>query len=687
MEDKLSTIHKIDNEHIEYKDSQEKLEQLEYTESGVFSKSEKTLETKTVESELEFRTLFDHSYDAIFLIRDFVIIDSNKKTLNLFGYTKEEIVGKSPMYLSPTIQPDGSDSYKKGMQKMNDTLKGIPQFFEWTHTKKSGTNFDAEISLNRIVIDKETYVQAIVRDITEQKKTKDMLLLTQFTIDHASESIFWIRSDGGIMYTNEASIELLGYSHEEYKSMAIYDIDHDFNIEKSAEIWRRAKKDGHFRFESRYCKKNGELLPVEVTANYVKYQDKHIVACFVRDITKQKLAETEKRRMEEERLKMNKLESIGMLAGGIAHDFNNILTTILGNISLAKIYLKNDIKKVDAKINEAEKALFRARDLTQQLLTFSRGGVPVKKTILLEPLIKESVLFALRDSSVQVNFNISEDIFPTDVDEGMIGQAINNLIINAVQAMPDGGSIDVAVDNIILENKTTIEGLQLEKGSYVKITIKDHGIGISNEHIAKIFDPYFTTKEKRTGLGLATTFSIIQKHGGHITVNSELGIGTIFNIYLVASPEHITINRKTNKPVYGQGKILIMDDDEDILNIAGEMLSTLGYEVEYAKNGVEAIDKYKKMLEQNNPFDLVIMDLTIPGGMGGKDAIKGLLALDRHVKAIVSSGYSDDPIMGNHTEYGFVGVALKPYKLNELSEIVQKAIKQKPSLPIRSKII
>jgi len=683
----LSTIHKIDNEHIEYKDSQEKLEQLEYTESGVFSKSEKTLETKTVESELEFRTLFDHSYDAIFLIRDFVIIDSNKKTLNLFGYTKEEIVGKSPMYLSPTIQPDGSDSYKKGMQKMNDTLKGIPQFFEWTHTKKSGTNFDAEISLNRIVIDKETYVQAIVRDITEQKKTKDMLLLTQFTIDHASESIFWIRSDGGIMYTNEASIELLGYSHEEYKSMAIYDIDHDFNIEKSAEIWRRAKKDGHFRFESRYCKKNGELLPVEVTANYVKYQDKHIVACFVRDITKQKLAETEKRRMEEERLKMNKLESIGMLAGGIAHDFNNILTTILGNISLAKIYLKNDIKKVDAKINEAEKALFRARDLTQQLLTFSRGGVPVKKTILLEPLIKESVLFALRGSSVQVNFNISEDIFPTDVDEGMIGQAINNLIINAVQAMPDGGSIDVAVDNIILENKTTIEGLQLEKGSYVKITIKDHGIGISNEHIAKIFDPYFTTKEKRTGLGLATTFSIIQKHGGHITVNSELGIGTIFNIYLVASPEHITINRKTNKPVYGQGKILIMDDDEDILNIAGEMLSTLGYEVEYAKNGVEAIDKYKKMLEQNNPFDLVIMDLTIPGGMGGKDAIKGLLALDRHVKAIVSSGYSDDPIMGNHTEYGFVGVALKPYKLNELSEIVQKAIKQKPSLPIRSKII
>ena len=683
----MSTIHKIDNEHIEYKDSQEKLEQLEYTESGVFSKSEKTLETKTVESELEFRTLFDHSYDAIFLIRDFVIIDSNKKTLNLFGYTKEEIVGKSPMYLSPTIQPDGSDSYKKGMQKMNDTLKGIPQFFEWTHTKKSGTNFDAEISLNRIVIDKETYVQAIVRDITEQKKTKDMLLLTQFTIDHASESIFWIRSDGGIMYTNEASIELLGYSHEEYESMAIYDIDHDFNIEKSAEIWRRAKKDGHFRFESRYCKKNGELLPVEVTANYVKYQDKHIVACFVRDITKQKLAETEKRRMEEERLKMNKLESIGMLAGGIAHDFNNILTTILGNISLAKIYLKNDIKKVDAKINEAEKALFRARDLTQQLLTFSRGGVPVKKTILLEPLIKESVLFALRGSSVQVNFNISEDIFPTDVDEGMIGQAINNLIINAVQAMPDGGSIDVAVDNIILENKTTIEGLQLEKGSYVKITIKDHGIGISNEHIAKIFDPYFTTKEKRTGLGLATTFSIIQKHGGHITVNSELGIGTIFNIYLVASPEHITINRKTNKPVYGQGKILIMDDDEDILNIAGEMLSTLGYEVEYAKNGVEAIDKYKKMLEQNNPFDLVIMDLTIPGGMGGKDAIKGLLALDRHVKAIVSSGYSDDPIMGNHTEYGFVGVALKPYKLNELSEIVQKAIKQKPSLPIRSKII
>ena len=635
-----------------------------------------TLKLQATESEIKFRTLFDYSYDAIFLLKDFVITDCNKKSLDIFGYTKEEFIGKRPHLLSPLTQPDGSDSRVKGTQILNDALKGIPQVFEWTHTRKDGANFDAEVSLNKVIINKETYVQAIVKDITEQKKTRDMLLLTQFTVDHASESILWIQSDGRFMYMNEASIKLLGYAHEDYSSLSIYDIDHGLTFERGVEIWNKAKSDGHAQFESTYRRKNGELLPVEVSAKYMKYQNKHIVVCFVRDLTKQRLAEAEKRMIEEERLKINKLESVGTLAGGIAHDFNNILAAILGNISLAKMYLKNNIEKAAVKIDEAEKSVFRARDLTQQLLTFSRGGVPVRKTALLAPLLKKSTLFALKGSSVQANFNIREDLYPVDIDEGMISQAINNLIINAMQSMPDGGSIDVYADNIILENNTTIDGLQLEKGRYIKILITDHGIGIKPEYIDKIFDPYFTTKENGIGLGLTTAFSIIKKHGGHITVNSELGIGTTFTVYMIASPEHIDVNDNMEKPIYGKGKILLMDDDEAVLNIAGEMLTALGYEVEHAKNGVEAIEKYKKMFEQGNPFDLVIMDLTIPGGMGGKDAIKKLLALDKHVKAIVSSGYSNDPIMGNYKEYGFVGVAAKPYKLKELSEIVQKAIKQ-----------
>jgi PAS domain S-box-containing protein len=380
---------------------------------------------------------------------------------------------------------------------------------------------------------------------------------------------------------------------------------------------------------------------------------------------------TEKQKIEEERLKASKLESIGVLAGGLAHDFNNILTAILMNISLAKkcAYPQEEVFR---RLTEAEKASLRAKDLTQQLLTFSKGGLPVKKTISIAQLIRDSVNFVLRGSSVRCEFFLSEDLWPVEVDEGQITQVIHNLVINAQQAMPQGGVIQIYGENVMISAEEAGLGLPLPAGNYIKISLKDSGVGIPEEHLTKIFDPYFTTKEKGSGLGLTTVYSIIQKHKGYITAQSKLGAGTTFHLYLPASQKSIpTENRVEENPPSGKGKILIMDDENIVTEAVSQMLSYMGYQVEVAKDGSEAIQLYQKAKELGQPFQVTIMDLTVPGGMGGKEAIARLREIDPHVKAIVSSGYSNDPVMANFQQYGFSGVIAKPYRWEELSKLLQ----------------
>jgi CheY-like chemotaxis protein/anti-sigma regulatory factor (Ser/Thr protein kinase) len=371
--------------------------------------------------------------------------------------------------------------------------------------------------------------------------------------------------------------------------------------------------------------------------------------------------------MEEELLRTEKLESIGILAGGIAHDFNNLLTAILGNISLVRLCVdpEDDIYE---RMVEAEEASLRAKDLTQQLLTFSKGGAPVKKIVSISELVRESAIFALRGSDVKCDFSVPDDLWAVEVDEGQISQAIQNLIINADQAMPEGGTIHASCKNVtICEDDIKI----LKDGRYVMISIKDHGVGIPEENLEKIFDPYFTTKERGSGLGLATTYSIIKKNGGHITVESEVGVETTFHIYLPASKKRPIKKEKRGKRAdIIKGKILVMDDEEMVRLVARTMLKRIGYEVESANDGAEAIELYKKAKELGQPFDAVIMDLTVPGGMGGKEAIKKILDVDPEVKAIVSSGYFNDPVMADFKRYGFCGVVAKPYTIRELSEVL-----------------
>ena len=383
---------------------------------------------------------------------------------------------------------------------------------------------------------------------------------------------------------------------------------------------------------------------------------------------------TKRKKMEEELLRVRKLESIGILAGGLAHDFNNILTAILGNISLARMYAVSN-EKVCAKLSEAEKGAARAQELTRQLLTFAKGGAPVKQKTSVGELLRDTVNFSLAGSNVRAELSIPDDLWPVDVDEGQINQVINNLVINADQAMPGGGLIKLSAENVTVDDGKAFPGLHLTDGRYVRFAVQDEGIGISEQHLPRIFDPYFTTKPKGSGLGLAIAHSIIEKHGGRIVAESVLGKGTTFHVYLLASTGAIKAKSNVAENLErGTGRILVMDDEVSIREVCREMLEALGYSGDFVSEGSLAVEYYKKALSAGQPYDAVIMDLTVPGGMGGKEAIEKILIIDPDARVIVSSGYANDPIMAEYTKYGFKGVVPKPYRISELSKTLQQVI-------------
>jgi PAS domain S-box-containing protein len=492
------------------------------------------------------------------------------------------------------------------------------------------------------------------------------------TLRSIGDGVITTDTEGRIVLLNKVAELLTGWTQEEASGKPLNEVFHLIN-KKSGErcenaldrVLKAGEVVGSAHHTALVARDGAERL---ITDNGAPIRDQEgriigVVLVF-RDVT-------EKQKMEEEVLKAQKLDSIGVLAGGIAHDFNNILTTILGNISLAKTYVRVGDQILD-RLAEAERASLRAKDLTHQLLTFSKGGAPVKKTTSIADIIKESAGFALRGSNVRCEFSIPDDLWPVEADEGQISQVIQNLIINADQAMPHGGIVTVQVKNLTV---SADQGLSLKPGKYVKMSIQDQGVGIPEENLSKIFDPYFTTKPGGSGLGLATTYSIIKKHEGYITVESEMSVGTTFTIYLPASEKKapITPVGRAN-PSAGRGRILVMDDEVMIRDLTGHILRRAGYEVAFAADGAEALALYVNGRDAGQPFDGVIMDLTIPGGMGGKEAIKRLRDIDPHVKAIVSSGYSNDPVMANFREYGFSGCVAKPYKIEELHQALHKML-------------
>lgn len=368
-----------------------------------------------------------------------------------------------------------------------------------------------------------------------------------------------------------------------------------------------------------------------------------------------------------------KMESLGILAGGIAHDFNNILSAILGNINLAALHpdLQDKTKELLA---QAEKATLRAANLTQQLLTFAKGGDPVKETSSLNQVIKDSADFVIHGKKVACNYNFPKNLWNVDIDKGQISQVIQNIVLNANDSMPEGGMIEIKCENILSNDDS--DSQLLKNNKYVKISIKDSGQGIPADVVEKIFDPYFSTKTDGSGLGLAVTHSIINKHGGHIEVKSAPGIGTTFEVFLLASEDAEAESKKpeSQRKRTAKAKILVMEDEEIVRTMVKEMLIQLGHEVELSVNGEEAIRLYKKAFASNRNFDLVIMDLTIPGGMGGQRAVQEILEINPNAQVIVASGYSNDPIMANYKDFGFCAAISKPFQLHELSLKVDHSI-------------
>ncbi|MEA1865783.1 MAG: PAS domain S-box protein [Euryarchaeota archaeon] len=671
----------------------------------------KAIENALREGEEKYRTLIENIQDGVFLIQDGGLKFVNEAFARIPGYTVEEILG---MNFGELVAPEDLDMVADRYTRMI-AGEDVPMEYEFRGIRKGeDTRTTVHMTVGFTEYRGKPAVIGTVKDVTERKQMEEALLESEekyrVLFETAKDAIFLSDETGKFVDVNQAACESLGYSKEELLKLTIGEIDAESTgYEAFQKVRNSIEKESIFRVNQQ--RKDGTILPVEITGGVLNIGAKRIFLAIARDITERKRLDERMHRVNEEleervvertaELKRaneqlnatieqgyhaQKMESLGILAGGIAHDFNNLLTVTLGNISIAKT-IANPNEKLFRMLFDAEKASLRARDLAMQLLAFSKSGEPTKRIIRIAKLIEDSAIFAQRGSNVQCEFEIPDDLMSVDADETQIGQVASNIIINAIQAMPGGGTVKVRCENVKIGAGAGEAGdsIPLAGGDYVRILIKDEGAGIPEEQINRIFDPFFTTKEDGTGLGLATAHSIIEKHGGYLTVKSTVGSGSTFYVYLPAAKEGMLTEATPETSVGGShgagdagaiasGRVLVLDDEEDIRELLGMILVRFGYVVEFSEDGAETIAMYRGAMGSDHAFDVVIVDLTIPGGVGGGDVIRELTQIDPDVRAIVSSGYANDPMMLDYRKYGFSGAIPKPYEVKDLIRTVRELI-------------
>ena len=593
---------------------------------------------------------------------DYTIADVNPAYELITDLKKETAVGCNASELYQTSEPPFMDIYAEVAE---------------TGTRASFEVFwppmDKHLLISAVSPERGKFA-TVFTDITERKQAEEELRESR----QEMELVLWGADLGtwdttlpsGVKKYNKRYAEMLGYTIQELEALAQLEVDvHPDDLQRTEEAWdtHAGGKADSFEVEYRMRHKSGHWVWVLSRGRITSYDDDgnplrasgtHL------DITERKTLETQLQQA-------HKMEAIGTLAGGIAHDFNNYLSIILGNISLAKTYADKNEDLLELLVDAAE-GVKRAESLTQQLITFSKGGAPIKQTLDIAGLMRESCRFPLSGSNVTCDYQMPDGLPVIEADPGQLNQVFSNLIINATQAMPEGGTIQIRARTEAIEPE---DPLPLAPGNYVSISIQDHGIGISESHLAKVFDLFYTTKQKGRGIGLSSVFSIITNHDGHIAAESQVGEGSTFHIYLPVS-DQLVVESDMDQPAdyQGGGKILVMDDEDAIRRMVGRTLERLGYQVTGAADGSEAIELYREAWESEEPFDAVILDLTIPGGMGGKEAIGELREINPDVKAIVSSGYSNDPVMSDFSGYGFSGAVPKPFDPEKMASTLHEIL-------------
>jgi PAS domain S-box-containing protein len=601
----------------------------------------------------------------------------------MFGFEGRELVGYRFSKLVPKSYGSELDAqpvpcnWEQMVKRTGTTTLALGR-------SRTLVSFPIEISLSQMEVDQKKLYVAMVRDVTERKRFEKEIAAEKeslaVTLRSIGDGVITTDVEGKIIMLNNEAERLTGWSSRDAIGQSLKSV---FNVAIDLAAQARTQKSGYrnqaqsillsLPDNATLTSRKGSEHVIEQVASPIRDNKNEVagVVLVFRDITERQRNETERRKAEA-------LEQLGLLAGGIAHDFNNLLTAIIGNISLASLLLPPD-NELNTRLVDAKNASLRARDLAQQLLTFARGGAPIKKTASIGKLIQDTVSFSLRGSHSRSEFTFGADLWPAEIDAGQISQVIANLVVNADQAMPNGGTLRVSSDNFSYSPATGPAIADLTPGDYIRITIRDEGGGIPEEYLKRIFDPYFTTKSKGTGLGLATTYSIVKNHNGLITVDSELHTGSTFTVYLPAALHQELPAEQAEPPtmaevIPGSGRVLVVDDEEAIRALVDFTLAHLGYQVTQAESALEGVNIYRQKFEGGERFDAVILDLTLPGGMGGKEALKKLIEIDPTVNAIVSSGYATDATMSRYQDFGFRGVIAKPYEAAELGKIVHEVI-------------